>query len=122
MTLCDHQTRGNIISPYILIGNDDSTRYAVNTSSFAECQDWLVLPDAMVQDMRSEAFMGLGDHELVSVFAVVGDYNQGMPFDYGENRTVSLTRPSRLEQEIGLIPLDVLKKNLPKVYDSIKKP
>jgi len=42
MSLEDHQTGREIVSPFLLIGRKDLTRYAVNTKSFRNCQAWLV--------------------------------------------------------------------------------
>ena len=72
MTLEDHQTGREIISPYILLGKKGSTRYAVNTESFRNCQDWLILPHTLGRDTASERFRGLSDSTTIPVFAAVG--------------------------------------------------
>jgi hypothetical protein len=122
MTLVDHQTGKDIISPYVLIGRLDLTRYAVNTESFRNCQKWLILNDTMTEDTTSDSFRRLEETTPVPVFAVVGDYNKGnFGYIYGVNRTVSLMRDKLFELEIGLIPLGVLRRELPRVYEPVKK-
>ena len=121
MTLEDHQTGKDIISPYLLIGQKGSTGFAINTETFSRCQEWLVLDETFVSDFRSEQFRGLSDSRVAPVFAVVGDYNTGMTSPVGIGRTVSLGKPSQIEYEIGFIPLEILRREVPRVYDSVKR-
>jgi len=72
----------------------------------------------MIEDTASEEFRRLGDSQLVSVYAVIGEYNS---FLYGINRNVSFRSSSILEQEIGYVPLEILRRELPKVYESVKR-
>ena len=119
MSLIDHQTGQDIISPYIAIGKG-KTRYAVNTETFRDCQEWLITPESLRQDTTSEQFRELPDSSLAQVFAVTGDYNNGA-HTYGIMRTVSCSKPAKLELLIGFIPLSVLKEHAPKVYTSVQE-
>ncbi|MBS3098759.1 hypothetical protein J4462_00955 [Candidatus Pacearchaeota archaeon] len=120
MTLEDHQTGKEIISPFLLVGRKELTRYAINTESFRNCQDWLVLDETKINDTASEQFRNLQGSQLVPIFAVVGNYNNCLPL-YGSSRSVSVVKPSQLEKEIGFIPSEILKRELPKVYESVMK-
>ncbi len=65
MSLMDHQTRRDIISPFLLIGRKNLMRYAVNTESFRRCQDWLLTSESIMQDYMSEQFRKLEDTQTV---------------------------------------------------------
>jgi len=117
MSLEDHQTGRDIVSPYILIGRGELTRYAVNTESFQSCQSWLILPDSIELDARSDLFRSL-DGVSIPVFACVGDYDR---VAYGVKLRVSIIRPSFFEREIGILPLDILRKELPKVCEAVER-
>ena len=45
----------------------------------------------------------------------------GVPFNDYINKNVSVIKPKQREQEIGLIPLKILKKEIPKVYNSLEE-
>jgi len=127
MSLEDHQTGRPIISPYISIGLEGELvhRYAINTETFRDCQDWLILQRTLKRDVDSERYKEeVSQERTVSVFAVIGDYNTGpehLGSNYGINRTVSWKRLPIAEQQIGTIPLAILREKIPKVYKSIKK-
>ncbi len=123
MSLEDHQTGREIVSPYILVGQKELTRYAINTESFRGCQNWLVLDETMIEDCTSEQFRNLPESPpLIPVFAVLGDYNRGkISYPYGINRSVSFRRVNLLEHKMGYVPLEILRRELPKVYEAVKK-
>ncbi|MBS3093133.1 hypothetical protein J4456_00970 [Candidatus Pacearchaeota archaeon] len=77
-----------------------------------------MLPETTALDVRSEKLKYLPNSRGVPVFAVIGEYNRGL---YGINRNISFKKQHQLEQLIGVIPLEILKKEIPKVYESIKK-
>ncbi len=124
MGLEDHQSGNAIINPFLYIGfeHPGSTCYAINTETFRRCQNWLILPDTWLEDTTSDRFREEADSEgVVPVFAVIGDYNKGKnSYPYGINRSVSVRKNIIIKQRLGEIPLSVLRKEIPKVYESIR--
>ncbi|MDO8509135.1 MAG: hypothetical protein Q7S27_05630 [Nanoarchaeota archaeon] len=117
MTLIDHQTGRDIISPYFLIGEE--INFAINTETFRECQNWLVIEkndrSKPISDF-GRGLLGLLNTETIPVFAAIGDYND---FSYGAYQSVSVTKPIKYSKLIGTIPMEILKREIPKVYNSI---
>ncbi|MBR9706531.1 hypothetical protein GOV14_05830 [Candidatus Pacearchaeota archaeon] len=117
MTVVDHESKENIITPHIAI-KDEAGRGSVyiNTSTFGyDCQEELVSPlnNEKVKSMRS----WLSGERIFHVYAIVGEYNNPLnEIDAPALHTVCLTRPPRLESLLGFLPEKVVKENLPKTY------
>ncbi len=118
MTLEDHETRRDIVNPYITLYSSEDVWVALNTETFREAQNGII----HLHDEKSYMKSALDEKiRLYKVVATVG--KQDHPFDY-ETRNC-WTRGVRVQgagDAIALVPLghifeEVVKDLFPKTFE-----
>ncbi|MBU3941109.1 MAG: hypothetical protein KKH88_04240 [Nanoarchaeota archaeon] len=117
MTLEDHETKRNIVNPYITLYGPDGGWVALNTETFREAQREII----HLHDERTSYKFLEEKRRLYKVVATVG--KQDHPFDY-ETRDI-WGRGIRIigaEDAMALVPLghileDVVRDMFPKAYE-----
>lgn len=118
MTLQDHETRRDIVNPYITLYSPEDAWAALNTETFREAQNGIINLHDEKRYMKYEFDEKI---RLYRVVATVG--KQDHPFNY-ETRTLWTrgVRSAGADDAIALIPLgyileDVVKDLFPKTFE-----